>query len=300
MKAKYPSPSIFRLGQSVGNCGSNDPEDVKKFQKTISNAGYELATRRALNINGRCDFETIEAIRWYQRLLGISPTGLLHPTDAWYMRLQKSLSPHWRPQHTVGILNVAEGQITFDAEGIDYVTAVEPFRQHRYPFFSRVLHWPGDRNSGVTLGRGFDMGRRGVGEIFSILRRAGIEEDKSTICSKAAYLRGKEAGLFVTVYGPLVGEITHQQQISLFAISYREKVDYARNLYSAYQPMSSWMMLDSKIRDVVVDILYQGFHHPQTLFHAATAGRAELIDFILGDSGLMAYESQRKRIGQLR
>lgn len=194
MKAKYPSPSIFPLRQSVGNCGSNDPADVKKFQKTISDAGYELATRRALNINGRCDFETIEAIRWYQRLLNLSPSGLLHPTDAWYMQLQASLSPHWQPQHTVGILSVGEGQITFDAEGVDYVTAVEPFRQLRYPYFSRILHWPGDSHSGVTLGRGYDMGRRSAGEIFSTLRRAGLEENKATICSKAAHLRGKAAG----------------------------------------------------------------------------------------------------------
>ena len=300
MKARNPSPSIFPLKASIGNCGSNDPADVKKFQNTISAAGYELATRRALITNGRCEFETIEAIRWYQRLLNLSPTGLLHPTDAWYMQLQASLSPHWRPQHTVGILTVGEGQITFDAEGIDYVTAVEPFRQHRYPFFSRVLHWPGDNKSGVTLGRGYDMGSRGAGEIFVTLRRAGIEEDKATICSKAAFLRGKKAGLFVTVYGPLVGEITHQQQTSLFRISYREKVDYAQNLYRAYQPMSAWMMLDSKVRDVVVDILYQGFHHPEALFRAATAGRRELINFILSDTSLMVYEYQRKRIGCLQ
>ncbi|MDK9355805.1 peptidoglycan-binding protein [Lelliottia sp. V106_10] len=300
MTGRYHSPLIFPLTDSVGECGTNNPADVKKFQKTISEAGYELATRRALMTNGRCEFETIEAIRWYQRLLNLSPTGLLHPTDAWYMQLQASLTPYWRPQHTVGILTVGEGQITFDAEGVDYVTAVEPFRQHRYPFFSRVLHWPGDNNSGVTLGRGYDMGRRGAGEIFSTLRRAGIEEDKATICSKAAFLHGKEAGLFVTVYGPLVGEITHQQQTSLFRISYREKVDYAQNLYRAYQPMSAWMVLDSKVRDVVVDILYQGFHHPKELLRAATKGRRELITFIMGDTGLMTYESQRKRIGYLR
>ena len=300
MKARNPSPSIFPLKASIGNCGSNDPADVKKFQNTISAAGYELATRRALITNGRCEFETIEAIRWYQRLLNLSPTGLLHPTDAWYMQLQASLSPHWRPQHTVGILTVGEGQITFDAEGIDYVTAVEPFRQHRYPFFSRVLHWPGDNKSGVTLGRGYDMGSRGAGEIFVTLRRAGIEEDKATICSKAAFLRGKKAGLFVTVYGPLMGEITHQQQTALFRISYREKQQYAQRLYSSMQRSPSWMMLDQRIKAVVVDIFYQGVSNPHGLFRAAAAGKAELIAFILNDGGLMSYEPKRKRIGYLR
>lgn len=83
-------------------------------------------------------------------------------------------------------------------------------------------------------------------------------------------------------------------------MSYREKVDYAQSLYHAYQPMSAWMTLDPKVRDVVVDILYQGFHRPQSLLLAATGGKKELITFILGEAGLVAYETQRKRIGYLR
>lgn len=59
-----------------------------------------------------------------------------------------------------------EGQITFDDEGTDYITATEPLRQRRYPNFSRILQWPPTSTSGVTPGRGYDMGNRSTGEIY--------------------------------------------------------------------------------------------------------------------------------------
>lgn len=99
-----------------------------------------------------------------------------------------------------------EGQITFDAEGADYMTAVVPFRQQRTPYFSRILHRPGDISSGVTLGRGYDMGNRSTGEVFATLRGAGLEEYKASLCARAAGLKGKRAGEFVKVYRCLPGD----------------------------------------------------------------------------------------------
>ena len=49
------------------------------------------------------------------------------------------------------LLIVESGQVTFDAEGND----IESSR-----YFSRVIHWPGNTESGVTIGRGYDMGNR--------------------------------------------------------------------------------------------------------------------------------------------
>ncbi|EOV0631364.1 hypothetical protein ACOIKT_000590 [Cronobacter turicensis] len=68
------------------------------------------------------------------------------------------------------------------------------------------------------------MKKRSAGEILFTLRHAGIEEYKSQICAKASS--------FIELYGPLVGEITHQQQIRLFELSYKEKKDYAKNFYN--------------------------------------------------------------------
>ena len=92
----YHPPRLFRLKGSVGTCGTNNPEDVQEIQRMINNAGYKIATGRAVNINGKCDPETDEAIVWYQRLLMLSPTGLVHPTDTSFIRaLENAHFPEW-------------------------------------------------------------------------------------------------------------------------------------------------------------------------------------------------------------
>src|SRR5262249_51741927 len=48
-----------------------------------------------------------------------------------------------------GPLQVSQGQVTFDAEGNDLVAS---------PYYSRKIIWPGNAESGVTIGRGYDMG----------------------------------------------------------------------------------------------------------------------------------------------
>lgn len=129
-------PRVFRLISSVGDCGANDPKEVQKIQLKLIDAGYVVATGRSINPNGRCDVDTLEAIRWSQRLLHLTPTGLINPTDIWFMQaLEEVTTPNWRPKNVSGSLHVSIGQITFDAEGTDYITAVAPFRQRKYPFF---------------------------------------------------------------------------------------------------------------------------------------------------------------------
>lgn len=235
----------------------------------------------------------------------MSPNGLIQPTDTWFMQaLDKATSPHFRPKHSGGPLTVRRGQLTFDAEGVDYITAVAPFRQRRYPNFSRILQWPPTNSSGVTLGRGYDMGNRSAGEIFNTLRQAGIEEYKAVICSKAAHIKGHQAGQFVKVYGPLVGEITHQQQIRLFELAYQVKVNEARNLYKRVShrlpDAPEWEQLDQKIQDVIIDIFYQGVHNARALFQAAIDGRAALITHIKNSSIYMSFENHRHRIRYLQ
>jgi hypothetical protein len=298
-------PQVFRLSSSVGACGTNNPDEVKALQSLIKNAGYSQATGRVLTINGRCDSATSEAIIWYQRLLNISPSGLVQPTDTWFMQaLNEAGAPHFRSKHKGGPLLVPQGQLTFDAEGVDFITAVEPFRQRRYPNFSRILQWPPTSSSGVTLGRGYDMGNRSVGEIFSTLRRAGIEEYKAVICSKSAYIKGTHAGQFVKVYGPLVGEITHQQQISLFGLAYQVKLNEAQNLYGRVcrniPNAPIWEQLEQKVRDVIIDIFYQGVHNARALFQSAIAGKAALIAHIRNSPTYMSFENHRHRIRYLQ
>ncbi|UQY44256.1 peptidoglycan-binding protein [Mixta hanseatica] len=173
----------------------------------------------------------------------------------------KAMSPDNQPHHAGSLLRVSQGQFTFDNEGLDYSTATVPFRATPTLWFSRVLHWHGG-NSGVTLGRGFDMKLRSTGEIHSMLRQAGLEEHKAVICSRAAGLSGRAAQQFVTVFGPMVGEITHQQQIQLFEMAWHTKIHYARGVYLRHSADIAqrlpWEQIDGKIKDIFIDTLYQG------------------------------------------
>lgn len=157
----------------------------------------------------------------------------------------------------------------------------------------------------MTLGRGYDMGGRSRGEVYATLRQAGIEEYKAVICSKAAGLKGNQARTFMQVYGPMVGEISHRQQVKLFEIVYQTKLNEARISYHRHTKNStdaiSWDNLDAKIRDIVVDIFYQSAHDVSTLFSVVRKNdRQELASFIQKDSLYMDYEKDRKRIGYLK
>lgn len=259
--SKYHEPMLLNpalLFSSVGTCGTNAPEDVKKIQRMMTQAGYQQNTGRSPGVDGQCGQLTIEAIRWYQRLLNMKPTGLVHPFDSAFIEALNSAAPGWRPKHQRGPLTVQEGQFTFNCEGVDFVTATVPFKLQRYPYFSRILHWPG-WVSGVTLGRGFDMGNRSAGEIFATLSRSGIEEYKSSICSRAAGLKGQPAREFVRAYGPLIGEISHQQQVSLFEITFEKYINDAKRIFSNANGLSvTWYSIEKKIREVFCDTLYQG------------------------------------------
>ncbi len=202
----------------------------------------------------------------------------------------RAIAPNWRPRD-IGPLHVREGQIAFDAEGKDYLTAVEPFKQPEsasMKYFSRILYWPG-RGSGVTLGRGYDMKNRTPGQILTELRQAGIEEYKAVICSKASGLSEKNATDFVQNYGPLVGEITHIQQVRLFDIAYREKLEFAKGVYDRQSKHIknhvTWSALDHKIRDVFVDTIYQGNQsaHEMVRIMAGKGTRSDIINYLNTD-----------------
>lgn len=308
MSRKYHDPMVLhpdRLFTAVGTCGTNQASEVKKLQRMVMNAGYRLATGRRLSIDGVCGQQTLEAIRWYQRLLNLSPSGMVTPVSLYFMDALKAMSPDKQPHHAGGLLQVSQGQFTFDNEGLDYSTATVPFRATPGPWFSRVLHWPGG-NSGVTLGRGFDMKLRSTGEIHSMLRQAGLEEHKAVICSRAAGLSGRAAEQFVTVFGPMVGEITHQQQIQLFEMAWHTKIHYARGVYLRHSADIAqrlpWEQIDGKIKDIFIDTLYQGNRNAGIMAKIIAQGsnREKIIQHLKDNNYYQMNARNRARVEYLK
>ena len=99
---------------------------------------------------------------WLHLALGDTP-GPLGLNDA-AAAAAAPLAKAPTPASADGPLQVGEGQVTFDAEGNDDPKSI---------YYSRVVHWPGNDLSGVTLGRGYDMGDRSCAEVQADLAGLG-------------------------------------------------------------------------------------------------------------------------------
>jgi hypothetical protein len=167
---------------------------------------------------------------------------------------------HFHPVGLVGKftsldeLKIIAGKITFCAEGNDNPTSMH---------YSRVIHWPGNDLSGVTLGRGYDMGSRTESEIFNHMIEAGVEDEKARRIAFAHGLKGFAARDFVANNKAVIGEITKRQQISLFNIIYPAYVDRTISIYNKWTQAEVdrvlWEDLGPVVKDVLVDFVYQGF-----------------------------------------
>ena len=81
----------------------------------------------------------------------------------------------------------SKGLVTFDAEGNN-----DPNSK----YFSRVPHVPSN-NSGVTIGRGYDMKHRTKTEVIADLVNAGVPKKEGELLAGGAGLSGAKAKTFI-------------------------------------------------------------------------------------------------------
>jgi len=152
---------------------------------------------------------------------------------------------------------VEKGQLTFDAEG------TEGGKYH-----SRHAHWPGG-SSGVTLGRGYDMGGRSAAQVKSDLIGAGVDPGIAEQYSGGAGLKGAKAGAWVKENGGGIPDITPKQQKNLFGTTYAAEEAEVRRVSNKPDTVEKYGAvcfdkLDPKIRDSLVDLKYRGDYTPTT------------------------------------
>lgn len=99
--------------------------------------------------------------------------------------------------------DVVRGQLTTLGEGNDAQTS--------------HIHWPNTAASGVTLGKGYDIGSRTAAQVIADLTAAGMSEAQATRISAGAGLTGQAAGDFVARNAASVGVIDIQVQRRLLA-----------------------------------------------------------------------------------
>ncbi|MDR5020309.1 hypothetical protein RF657_18225 [Yersinia rochesterensis] len=225
----------------------------------------------------------IEKIKWMKSVPGMGPElWHMHPVaflDALIVKNKGSL----------------KGKLTYDAEGNNIPSS---------QFYSRVIHWPGNDESGVTLGRGYDMGSRTESSIYQDMIASDIEDATARKISLARGYKGIEASTFVSNNKSDIGDITEEQQINLFNIIYPGYVTRAIANYNSWTSevatAKSWEQLDVPIQEVLVDFVYQGFTKgPNPMLAGANNDKQELIDYIRNTPGISRYEPGRHRADYL-
>ena len=195
------------------------------------------------------------------------------------------------------------GELTFRAEG---ATLEE----------TRWIHWPGTDKSGVTIGRGYDLGERDSVSVIQDLIDAGIPQDQAEAIGAAAGLKGEAAGVFVVHNRDSIGPITLVQQKALFDLVYPGYVTQTQSNYEYHryydegvllqEPLGlPWDSLHWAIQDVLVDFVYQGYGKMEPGYHrplrAGMNNRFdELINYIDTTEEMSAWEPGRQRIPFLR
>ncbi|MFC0225025.1 pesticin C-terminus-like muramidase [Serratia aquatilis] len=188
-----------------------------------------------------------------------------------------------------------KGKLTYDAEGNNVPSSI---------YYSRVIHWPGNDLSGVTLGRGYDMGGRSRVEVYNDMIASGIESTQASKISNGAGLKGERARNFVSENKIDIGEITLSQQELLFDIVYPKYIERAINNYKSWTrdvvSAKEWDELDIPIQEVLVDFVYQGFTQgPRPMLAGSNNDKQELINYIRNTPAIYQYEEGRHRVRYL-
>jgi len=220
-----------------------------------------------------------------------------------WMKQVEGMGPELWHMHPVTFLDALtvknkgslKGKLTYDAEGNNIPSS---------QFYSRVIHWPGEDESGVTLGRGYDMGNRSEESIYQDMIASGVDDTTARKISLARRYKGSEANSFVTNNRDDIGEITEEQQINLFNIIYPSYVTRAIANYNSWtsgvSTAKKWEQLDAVIQEVLVDFVYQGFTKgPNPMLAGANNDKQELINYIRNTPGISKYEPGRYRANYL-
>ena len=152
---------------------------------------------------------------------------------------------------------LARGRLTFDAEG-----------QEGGRYHSRIPHVPTE-SSGLTIGRGYDLKDRSATSVITDMTKAGIDEHVAKAYSQGCGLKGPSARDFIQRNGRNLREITMEQQCRLFNITYQQmehdviRITNKPDVIATYG-RTNWVQLNSKIKELLVDLRYRGDYTPQS------------------------------------
>lgn len=134
------------------------------------------------------------------------------------------------------------------------------------PYHSRILHVPSDE-SGLTIGRGYDMKCRSPAEILQDLNACDVSLSDSTTISKASSLTGESAKEFIVKNKLEKFEISKLGQRLLFERTYPvivadvKRICTKSDVVEKYGPCD-WDKLNPAIVEILVDLRFRGDYNP--------------------------------------
>lgn len=133
---------------------------------------------------------------------------------------------------------------------------------------------------------------------------SGIPNEQAVKISKCAGLKGNIARNYVHENKIEIGEITLQQQESLFSLIYPKYVDRTFVNYEKWTNgvpnAKQWEDLEASIQEVLVDFVYQGFTKgPKPMLAGSNNSKKALIDYIKNTPAIAQYEPGRHRVDYL-
>jgi hypothetical protein len=172
---------------------------------------------------------------------------------------------------------ITKGLLTYDAEGSEGGL-----------YHSRKLHVP-STNSGLTIGRGYDMKEKSPNKIKKDLLIVGLSQETANVLAPASGFYGKSAKQFILTHQLSEIEISIECQEKLFTLSYQEMADDVKRICNkddciATYGVVNWELLNPTIKDVVIDLRFRGDYTPscrKRLQHSLVSNDLEAFTAIL-------------------
>jgi hypothetical protein len=207
--------------------------------------------------------------------------GLAVPPPAF--SLESSAVSQLKEDEGAEPLTINPGELTTKGEGSDAQT--------------KYVHWPETNASGVTLGKGYDIGSRSEDQVVQELMAAGMGEAQARKISKGAGKTGQEAGTWVAQNKTDVGEISSAVQYSLLATmleSYKAEAKSMATNTEATKDNSGYYVnaRGREINDKVAEGTYRMTEEQWNNLHPAMI---ELLTDLKYQGGYYAYD----RIAQI-
>lgn len=236
------------LHGTVGPSGRNAPEDVR-LVRALLNVHRRQVRDPVLPMWATTDPELFAATARFQVGQGASvASGTIAPQGGSWQSLLAILAS---TRTTSPIVPPARGRLTWDAEG-----------QEGGRFHSRILHVPA-ASSGLTVGRGYDLRERTRVDVQQQLSKAGVDPSDASTLGGGVRLVGRAAEQFIVASDLLDFEVSPGCQLRLFETVYTEmeadvqRICAKQDVVVAYGPVD-WGQLDTRIKDMLVDLRYRG------------------------------------------